>query len=220
MAAISVVLFDLEGVLSYYDRDARVASLAASTGAPPEAVRHAIWGSGLEARADAGELDPDDYLRALGAVLGRAVSRDAWLASRRASITPNEAALALAQRVATRSHIAVLTNNSPLVTDYLDYLNPPVARLFGARIYSSAAFGAVKPAAQTYLGCVAQLGATPQATLFIDDSQANVTGALEAGLQARQFVDADSLAHDLERLGLIDGGPPPASHTGDASRGV
>lgn len=204
MAAIGVVLFDMEGVLSRYDRDARVASLAAATGAAPEAVRHAIWGSGLEARADAGELTPEAYLQALGAMLGCEVARDVWLASRRASIAPNDAALALAARVARRCRIAVLTNNSALVTDHLDYLNPPVARLFGAQIYSSAAFGAIKPAAQTYLGCVARLGAQPAQTLFIDDSEANVTGALAAGLQARHFVDAGALAHDLGRLGLLD----------------
>ncbi|WP_069268627.1 HAD family hydrolase [Paraburkholderia nodosa] len=204
MAAIGVVLFDMEGVLSHYDRDARVASLAAATGAPPAAVRHAIWGSGLEARADAGEIDPDAYLRALGAMLGCEVGRDVWLAARRASITPNEAALALAQRVAARCRIAVLTNNCSLVTHHLDYLNPPVARLFGSQVYSSATFGAVKPAAQTYLGCVAQLGAQPQETLFIDDSEANVTGALDAGLQACHFVETESLESDLARLGLID----------------
>ena len=204
MAAIGVVLFDMEGVLSHYDRDARVAALAASTGATPEAVRHAIWGSGLEARADAGELDPDAYLQALGAMLGCEVSRDVWLASRRASITPNEAALALAVQVSERCRIAVLTNNCPLVTDHLDYLNPPVARLFGSQVYSSAVYGAIKPAARTYLGCVAQIGAQPHETLFIDDSEANVTGALDAGLQARHFTDANALAHDLTRLGLLD----------------
>ncbi|PVX71635.1 HAD-IA family hydrolase [Paraburkholderia unamae] len=204
MAAIGVVLFDMEGVLSRYDRDARVASLAAATGAAPDAVRHAIWDSGLEARADAGELTPEAYLQALGAMLGCEVARDVWLASRRASIAPNDAALALAACVARRCRIAVLTNNCALVTDHLDYLNPPVARLFGAQIYSSAAFGAIKPAAQTYLGCVARLGAQPAQTLFIDDSEANVTGALAAGLQARHFVDAGALAHDLGRLGLLD----------------
>jgi len=204
MAAIGVVLFDMEGVLSNYDREARVESLAAATGAPPATVRHAIWGSGLEARADAGELDPDAYLQALGAMLGCEVGRDVWLAARRASITPNEAALALASRVAERCRIAVLTNNSSLVTHHLDYLNPPVARLFGSQIYSSAAYGAIKPAAQTYLGCIAHIGAQPRETLFIDDSEANVTGALDAGLQACRFVDADALARDLARLGLID----------------
>ncbi|CAB3802287.1 hypothetical protein LMG28688_05534 [Paraburkholderia caffeinitolerans] len=203
-AVIHVVLFDMEGVLSHYDREARAVRLAALTGTTPEAVREAIWGSGLEARADAGELAPDVYLRALGESLGCGIDRETWLAARRASITPNEAAIALAERVAQRCDIAVLTNNCRLVTDYLDYLNPPVARLFGARVHASASFGAVKPAAQAYLGCLAQLGAAPHETLFIDDGEANVQGALAAGLHACRFVDVDTLVRDLHRFGVID----------------
>lgn len=204
-AAIDLVLFDMEGVLSHYDREARAARLAALTGTTPEAVRDAIWGSGLEARADAGELAPEVYLRALGELLGCAMDRETWLAARRASITPNEAAIALAGRTARRCRIAVLTNNCRLVTDHLDYLNPPVAELFGARVYASASFGAVKPAAQAYLGCLAQLGAAPRETLFIDDGEANVQGALDAGLHACRFVDVETLAQDLQRFGVIDG---------------
>jgi glucose-1-phosphatase len=203
-SAISVVLFDMEGVLTHYDRNVRTERLAALTGATPDAVRHAIWGSGLEARADAGELSPDDYLLALADLLGRPVTREAWLAARRASITPNEAALELARRVAAHRRIAVLTNNCSLVTGYLDYLNPAVAALFGADIYGSSMFGAVKPAAQTYLGCVSHLGATPEETLFIDDTQANVQGALDAGLQAYRFVDAVAMSETLTDLGLVD----------------
>lgn len=203
-SAITVVLFDMEGVLTHYDRNVRTEHLAALTGASTRAVRHAIWGSGLEARADAGELAPDDYLRALADQLGHPVTRDAWLTARRASITPNADALALAQRVASRHRIAVLTNNCSLVTDHLDYLNPAVAALFGVNVYASSSFGAVKPAAQTYLGCVRHLGSTPAETFFIDDTEANVTGALDAGLRGYRFVDAGALEAELARLGLID----------------
>lgn len=202
---IGVVLFDMEGVLSHYDREARAVRLAALTGTTPDAVREAIRGSGLEARADAGELAPDVYLRALGELLGCDMSRETWLAARHASITPNEAAIALAGRTAQRCRIAVLTNNCRLVTDSLDFLNPPVARLFGERVYASASFGAVKPAAQAYLGCLAQLGAAPHETLFVDDGEANVQGALDAGLHACRFVDVETLAQDLRRFGAIDG---------------
>jgi glucose-1-phosphatase len=203
-SAIRAVLFDMEGVLTHYDRNARTERLAALTGATPEAVRHAIWGSGLEARADAGELTPDDYLAALAGLLGCPVTREAWLDARHASITPNEAALALARRVAQCHRIAVLTNNCSLVTGYLDYLNPAVAQLFGRDIYGSAMFGAVKPAAQTYLGCVRHLGVAPAETLFIDDTEANVQGALDAGLQGYRFVNAGALGERLVQLGLID----------------
>ncbi|WP_118183446.1 HAD family hydrolase [Paraburkholderia phosphatilytica] len=200
---IALVLFDMEGVLSHYDRGARTGRLSALTGVAPETVRHAIWGSGLEARADAGEISADEYLDALGDLLGRRVSRDEWLDSRRASITPNAPAVALAERLAARHRIAVLTNNCRLVTDHVGYLYPPVARVFGEHVYPSAAFGAAKPAARAYLGCVAQLGAAPDATLFIDDTEANVTGAVDAGLHGYRFVDADALEQELVRWELL-----------------
>ena len=202
-ASITLVLFDMEGVLSHYDRAARVDRLAARAGCTPDTVRHAIWGSGLEARADAGQISDDEYLRELGMLLNYPVSRDDWLAARLASITPNQEALALAAKVAERHRIAVLTNNCRLLTDHIAYLNTPVAQLFGANIYSSAAFGAAKPATQTYLGCLEELGVAAAETLFVDDTPANVNGALDAGLQGHVFVSVDALSEDLQRRGLI-----------------
>ena len=203
-ASITLVLFDMEGVLSHYDRSARVDRLAAISGQAPEAVRRAIWGSGLEARADAGQISDEDYLAALGELLSYPVSRDDWLSARHASITPNKEVLALAERVAEHHRIAVLTNNCRLLTDHIDFLNPPVAQLFGTHVYASAAFGAAKPAAQTYLRCVEQLGVPAAETLFVDDTDANVAGALDAGLQGYKFVGAEALSAELERCGLIE----------------
>ena len=202
-ASITLVLFDMEGVLSHYDRAARIDHLAAITGQTADTVRYAIWGSGLEARADAGQISDDEYLVELAALLNYPVNRAEWLAARHASITPNEPVLALAGKVAGRRRIAVLTNNCRLFTEHLDYLNPPIARLFGSRVYSSASFGAAKPAAQTYLGCLEQIGASAAETLFIDDTEANVTGAIEAGLRGYRFVDAAGLSEELIRYGLL-----------------
>lgn len=202
-ASITLVLFDMEGVLSRYDRAARVDCLAAISGCTAEAVRDAIWGSGLEARADAGQISDDEYLRELGALLNYPVSRADWLAARHASITPDESIIALAARLAEHHRIAILTNNCRLLTDHIGYLNPPVARLFGSHVYSSAAFGAAKPAAQTYLGCVEQLGVRAAQTLFVDDTDANVNGAIAAGLQGHKFVSAAQLSDELQRRGLL-----------------
>jgi glucose-1-phosphatase len=202
-ASIALVLFDMEGVLSHYDRSARVNHLAAISGQAPETVRHAIWGSGLEARADAGQISDDEYLRALGDLLGCRIDREDWLAARHASITPNALVIALAARVAERHSIAVLTNNCCLVSDHIGYLNPPVAQLFGPHVYASASFGAAKPAAQAYLGCLEQLGRVAAETLFIDDTDANVTGAINAGLQGYKFVSADALSEELARRALM-----------------
>jgi putative hydrolase of the HAD superfamily len=200
---ISLVLFDMEGVLTHYDRSARVDHLSATTGQPPDMVRHAIWGSGLEARADAGQITDDEYLSALGEMLGCRVDREKWLAARHASITPNAQSLKLAERVAQRHKIAVLTNNCRLVTDHIGYLNPGVARVFGPHVYASASFGASKPAAEAYLRCVEQLGIGASETLFIDDTDANVAGAIDAGLHGHRFVDADALSKELEHWQLL-----------------
>jgi putative hydrolase of the HAD superfamily len=193
----------MEGVLTHYDRSARVDHLSATTGCPPDTVRHAIWGSGLEARADAGQITDDEYLRALGEMLGCRVDREEWLAARRASITPNAQSLALAERVAERHRIAVLTNNCRLVTDHIGYLNPGVARVFGPHVYASASFGASKPTAEAYLRCVEQLGVVASETLFIDDTDANVSGAIDAGLHGYRFVNAAALSEELERWRLV-----------------
>jgi putative hydrolase of the HAD superfamily len=203
MTSITLVLFDMEGVLSHYDRSARVDHLSAVSGQPPDAVRYAIWGSGLEARADAGLIGGDEYLHALGDLLGCRISRDDWLAARHASITPNEQVLELAARVARHHAIAILTNNCHLVTDHIGYLNPPVAQLFGPHVYASASYGATKPAARAYLGCLEQLAVGAAETLFIDDTDANVAGAIRAGLQGYKFVGADALAEELERHRLL-----------------
>lgn len=202
-APVTLVLFDMEGVLSHYDRAARVDHLAATTGQSAETVRYAIWGSGLEARADAGEISDDEYLLELAALLNYPINRAEWLAARHASITPNEQVLALAAKVAGKQRIAVLTNNCRLFTDHVDYLNPPVARLFGSHVYSSASFGAAKPAAQTYLGCLDQIGVSAAETLFIDDTEANVIGAIDAGLRGYRFIDAAGLSEELIRYGLL-----------------
>jgi HAD superfamily hydrolase (TIGR01509 family) len=202
-APFSLVLFDMEGVLSHYDRAVRADHLTALCNKRPEAVREAIWGSGLEARADSGELSDDDYLAALGALLGCSVSHDMWLASRRASIMPNIETLALAESVARHHKIAVLTNNCRLVSEHIGYLNPPVARVFGSDVHATASFGAAKPAAQAYLRCLERLGMQASETFFIDDSEANVAGALDAGLRAYKFVDAATLSEELKRRQLL-----------------
>src|SRR5271166_3896382 len=58
MTKISLILFDLNGVLYRYDRDARIAHLASVSGRTQEAIRTAIWDSGFEDSGDAGTLVP------------------------------------------------------------------------------------------------------------------------------------------------------------------
>lgn len=76
---LSLVLFDLDDVLCRYDRSARIAHIAAVVGRDAQTVRQVIWDSGLEGRADAGQVGDADYLDELGALLGYPLTLDDWL---------------------------------------------------------------------------------------------------------------------------------------------
>ncbi|MBB6466992.1 2-haloacid dehalogenase [Aminobacter lissarensis] len=62
--------------------------------------------------------------------------------------------------------------------------------------------GLIKPDRRIYDHHVAAFGIDPKASLFIDDSQKNVDGAIAAGWQAVLFTNAKTLEADLERLGI------------------
>lgn len=61
----------------------------------------------------------------------------------------------------------------------------------------------LKPDRAIYERHAENFGLTPAATLFIDDSPANVEGARKAGWQAVRFTEAKTLKADLERFGLL-----------------
>lgn len=62
--------------------------------------------------------------------------------------------------------------------------------------------GLIKPDVEIYNHHAAAFDLDTGATLFIDDSEKNVAGAISAGWQAVHFRDAETLKDDLERLGV------------------
>jgi 2-haloacid dehalogenase len=62
--------------------------------------------------------------------------------------------------------------------------------------------GVIKPDPEIYRIHAASFGLEPAATLFIDDSLANVEGARAAGWQAVLFEGAETLRADLRERGV------------------
>ena len=196
---LSLVLFDMDDVLCHYDRSARVKRLARLSNRTSDEVVQAIWGSGLEAKADAGLIDDAQYLQETGRLLGCEVSEEEWRLARREAMSPNLDVLALAKAVSNQCRIAVLTNNPELVAKHIAYLCPEILELFGADIFASASFKAAKPAEETFLRCLDALGASPAQTLFVDDLETNVAGARRAGLFGHVFTSPPRLADELSK---------------------
>jgi putative hydrolase of the HAD superfamily len=66
----------------------------------------------------------------------------------------------------------------------------------------SAEVGMLKPHEGIFRHLVDTFGLEPAETVFLDDIQANVDGAMRVGLQARLFTTAEQCEHDLRALGL------------------
>ncbi|KAL4452447.1 hypothetical protein ABPG75_008109 [Micractinium tetrahymenae] len=62
--------------------------------------------------------------------------------------------------------------------------------------------GLRKPSPESYAAVVAHLGLPPERLLFVDDRQANVDGALAAGIPAIRFEGAQALETELLRRGF------------------
>lgn len=202
-AAIRCVLFDFDGVLADYDRDVRIGHLAHFLGRPSHAVRAAIYASGVEDAADAGLLDADAYLEALGRELDCTVPADAWVDARRAATHEKPPMLSLASELRARGiTVAMLSNNGLLMAQSWPAIVPALFPLFSGRAFCSAQLGATKPSPATYLRCLEALAMPPPATLFVDDNPDNVAGAREAGLVGHCFAGITELQRALEEHGL------------------
>jgi FMN phosphatase YigB (HAD superfamily) len=201
-----LLIFDVDGVLYRYDRDVRSRTLAGALRVPTAAVDEALFGSGIEAQGDAGQLSADEYLDALSARLGVTVTRDDWASSWAAACTPDLEVLALAARACRVVTVAALSNNGALLKAEAPRIVPELVALVVDRLFVSGELGVAKPDPAAYLAVVDGCGVTAAEALFVDDSEANVAGARVAGLTAHQFTTAPALELFLAARGLLPGG--------------
>lgn len=101
--------------------------------------------------------------------------------------------------------LGLLSNAFPELRDHLQAA--PWTRVFDAMVFSCE-LGLLKPEAEIYEHCLAQLGVQPAETLFVDDRQVNADGARAAGLHAVTFTGAPALAAELARSWPGLPGPP------------
>ena len=203
MTAITLILFDLNGVLYTYDRSIRIAALGAVSGRPAPAIEAGIWDSGFEDEGDAGMVDADAYLAGFGTRMGYRLTEAEWVAAQQAALTPIAACLGLIARLRPTVRSAVLTNNNLLVKRHFAALYPEIGAIAGSLAFVSAEFGARKPDPEAYRRCLHRIGVAPANALFVDDSAANVAGAKAAGLHVHRFIDPPALEARLRALALL-----------------
>ncbi len=86
----------------------------------------------------------------------------------------------------------------------------PWARAFEHLVFSGD-LDTAKPDAEIWRVLLSTIGASPEQCLFFDDRQANVDGALRAGLRAELWRGADHARRTLQRCGALPGPPEHAA---------
>lgn len=188
LALFDLVLFDMDDVLARYEPHRRIEALARATGVAPDHIRAAIWESDYFAQADSGKWDAAGCLAEFSRRIGAEVSRDLWVETRRAALTPFPDMLALVGALKTAGvAVGLLTNNDLLALEELDRLIPGLPALMAPHGYCSAQFGLAKPDPAIFRAACARIGVAPQRALFVDDLAENVAGARAAGMAGHVF---------------------------------
>jgi putative hydrolase of the HAD superfamily len=204
MKTVRSLIFDMGGVLTQPHRRDKARELQRLVGA--DGSLEAFIEAYFEPRTayDGGKLDRLGYWRAVAAALGAAdpepridellrVDLESWF-NMRARM------LAFLREAKGRVRSLVLLSN--IHEDGARYVRsgPGSAwsSLFDALVLSCER-ALVKPEAAIYGLAVRAAGTDAGECLFVDDSQANVDGAIRAGLESFRFVDEDDFFARLGR---------------------
>ena len=208
MNRIVTIFFDIGGVCltnGWDTRARRSAALQFSLERDEMEERHRVVADALER----GEQSLDGYLDYVVFHRRRSFSREAFTTFMQAQSQPHGAVLSLMRNLASAGcyTVAAINNESRELNRYrIDTFR--LRDIFCA-FFSSCYVGVRKPDARIYEIALNVMQAEPATSLFVDDREENVAGALALGMHTIHVTDVAALP---ERL--LDSGvevPPPGS---------
>jgi len=201
---IRAVVFDWGGVIQRtVDLEPR-RQLNRELGLPPGGVECAVFESAIWEEASLGKCAAQVAWATIAASVGYPAERaDEFVERFFAGDRVDRALLRLVRHLRSQGLRTGLLSNAPppRSTRVGDPARWGMDGLFDAQVFSYQV-GALKPDPLTYRAILQALSALPRETLFIDDSEENVRGALAMGMDAVRFVETAPFLADLSRRGL------------------
>ena len=187
---MDIYFFDLDKTLYWYDFRHRLPELSRLSGASQYRLASSWWADGYEARAEAGEWPTvEAYLGEFAKVTGgRRLTLQEWASARALAMTRMDGSVEALRRAATLGTVSLLSNNPAPLAAALPVLAPEVAEILGPNVIVSYMMQARKPTPELFQRALAHYGASAGDAFLLDDAEANVVGARNAGWTAHQLV--------------------------------
>ena len=201
MKGLKGILFDAGGVLCRLHEEDVFKAWEAKTGLAAETLRVELYDRGLKDEFDRGLKHPAGVALFLKYRFEIDLTRDDWSAIWNLAISPDPEMDEFARAVAVHIPSALASTTDPLHHSKMQS-ELTCLELFKAQGVSYE-FGDLKPEPGFYRQAIEKLGTPAGETLFIDDKEENVQGAVDAGLLAVRFTGIDKLKEDLARFGLV-----------------
>jgi putative hydrolase of the HAD superfamily len=193
---ISLVLFDLGGVVCKFLPERRLEQLSLASGKPATQIQGLLWDSGFSRSCDRGELSGAEMHQRVGELLEwtaeYAEFRRAWASA----FEPDSSVLALVHALRRQRRTGLLTDNPPVIKEALQHELRQVGSEFDFLGFSCE-LRSVKPEPAVFRAALVRAQSRPEKALFIDDARANVDAARALGIASLLFTSAEALASDL-----------------------
>ncbi len=196
---IKAVIFDVGGVLLRTADQSGRQKWETRLGLPPGGTEAIVLNSEMGYRAQRGEISTETLWAWVGArlKLGNDLTQfrqDFWQGD-----FVDQSLVALVRKLRQRYQLAIISNAMDSLTETLtEYALLDEFDL----IVGSAYEGVMKPDPVIYRRTLHRLGVSPQESVFIDDSSANIAGAKALGINAILFTSTIDLPHELARIGV------------------
>jgi len=196
MAQVSDVVFDVGRVLIdfSYDQFAEKLRRHGAVCNGPEDFLKNVDLIGYEH----GEIDSDEFLRQVNGLLSDQFPVDELKAAWNNLFSPIREMLAVAGKLKQHCGVYLLSNTSELHWQYLQDAFG-LDKICHDRL-ASYEVGAMKPAPEIFSAACSRFDLHPESTVFIDDLEENVKGAIACGWHGIWHRSVDTSKTELQRL--------------------
>jgi putative hydrolase of the HAD superfamily len=198
---IRAIVFDLGKVLIPFEWQRGYDAFATASPYPAEEVRARIKETGLFEGFELGKVEPREVAERVSKVLGLSVSFDEFQKLWSSiflpeTIVPDD----MLERLRRNHRLLVLSNTDAIHFRWVKG-RYPFLRHFDDFVLSFE-LGLRKPEPEIYQAAISRAGCEARDIFFTDDRQDNVEGAIQAGIDAVQFLGVEQLERELKSRGV------------------